>query len=455
MWLSESRGSDAPRTETVPANTSPTVLRALRLIEDGVLDRANIDALCERLRISQRQLRRLFREQLGTTPVHVAKTRRAQFARQLIDTTSLPMARVATAAGFGSTRRFNDVMQEVYGCSPSQLRSCPRPQSAFVELRVPVARPFDWNRLLGFLAPCAIPGLEEIRDGQYLRTARYRNVMGEIAARYDASENAICVRVSPELTPKLFDVASGIRRLFDTDMEPATVMDALRRSEALAARLARCPGLRVPGSFEHFETTVRAIVAQHAEPQEAMEILVEMVRKYGKPLEGSQSGLTHAFPSPRQLSRARLTSVGLPKRRARTIETLAEAVDQGALRLDGSPSLESSLERIRSIPGVGAWTADYIAMRVYREANAFPTADLALRKALAADGVLLSAKELEDLSAEWKPWRAYAAMCIWETMDPGLWDGVPVSHGLQDQARQLEQVEPFEELHAQREAAAV
>lgn len=440
MWLNEPRGSDAPRTETAPAKTSPTVSRALRLIEDGVLDRANIDALCERLDISQRQLRRLFREQLGTTPVHVAKTRRAVFARRLIDTTSLPMSRVAKAAGFGSTRRFNDVMQEVYGCAPSQMRSNPRPQSGQLELRIPVTRPFAWNRLLSFLAPCAIPGLEAVRDGQYFRTVGYRDVLGQICAAYDSSDSAILVRVSSELTPRLFDVASGIRRLFDTDLDRAAVMAALSRSKTLAARLEQCPGLRLPGAFDHFETTVRALVAQHVEPQEAMEILVQMVRKYGKPLADSHSGLTHTFPSPCQLSRARLTSIGIPKRRARTIQALAEAVHQGSLRLDGSPSLECSIDRIRSIPGVGTWTADYIAMRVYREADAFPTADLALRKALSDDAVPISIKDLEDLSAEWKPWRAYAAMCIWETMDPSLLDGVPVSHGLQDQSRQVEQV---------------
>lgn len=307
-------------------------------------------------------------------------------------------------------------------------------------LRVPVIRPFGWNRMLRFLAPCAIPGVELIRDGQYFRTARYRDAIGRIALSYDSTEGVILVRVGSELTPKLLEVASGVRRLFDTDMQPESMMKDLARSESLAGPLQQCPGLRIPGAFNHFETTVCALIAQHVEPKDAMHVLAEMVRKYGKPLPDASSGLSHAFPTPRELSRARLTSIGLPKRRARTIQALAEAVDQGELRLDGSPSLGHSTDRIRSIPGVGAWTADYIAMRVYRETDAFPTGDLALRKALAEEGSLISVKDLEELSAAWTPWRAYATMCLWETMDPDLLDGVPLCHGLQDQTRQVEQV---------------
>ncbi len=325
-------------------STSTTVSRALRLIEDGVLDNANIDALCERLGIGARQLRRLFNKHLGTSPIQVARIRRAQFARRLIETTSLSMAHVAQAAGFGSVRRFNAVINEVYGCPPTALRRSPHRTEGKLEIQIPVEGPFPWDRMLRFLEPWTTPGVEQIIDDRYYRTASFGKAAGEICVTYDAGASDLNVRVSGSLGAHLLDVVSGVRRLFDVDAPTSVIAEHLGTDPLLRSRLNATPGLRVPGAFDHFETAVAMLVNQHLPPEDAADMLDRIVEKYGKRIETSQPSLTHVFPTTYALSVAKLEAVGVPTRRSRSIQALARAVHEGGLRLDGTPTLDAAIE---------------------------------------------------------------------------------------------------------------
>lgn len=404
-----------------------TVSRALRLIEDGVLDHANIDALCERLGIGARQLRRLFNKHLGTSPVQVARIRRAHFARRLIETTSLSMAHIAKAAGFGSVRRFNAVINEVYGCPPTALRKGPHRSEGRLELQIPVHGPFPWARMLLFLEPWTAPGVEQIVGDRYYRTVCFGKTAGEICVTHEPNAGELHVRVSSSLGGHLLDVVSGVRRLFDVDARTEDIEAHLKLDPTLRSRVEATAGLRVPGAFDHFETAVMMLVNQHTSAVEASDLVDRIVDKYGKTIETSQTGLTHIFPTPYTLSVAKLESVGVPTRRSRAIQALAKAVHEGALRLDGSPSLDASIERIRSIADVSATTAHYVAMRVYREADAFPSSNLWLRKALSHNGATISIPDLEARAEAWRPYRSYAAMLLWDSVmedasKTGVWD---------------------------------
>ena len=412
---SDARPRDAS-VATPPLSEAPTsVRRAMRLIEDGLLDHASIDALCERLGIGARQLRRLFHKHLGASPVQVALNRRARFAKRLIETTGLSMSHIAKAAGFGSVRRFNAVMNEVYGCPPSALRKGAGAAGSGLELQVPVATPFPWLRMLDSLDPWTASGVEQIVEDRYYRTASFGQASGEVCVSYDAGAGALNVRVSNGLGPHLLDVVSGVRRLFDVDAPIARIATQLEQDAVLQRRIEATPGLRVPGAYDHFETAVLMLIHQHVRPQEASDLIDRIVEKHGKRVETSQPSLTHVFPSPYALSTAKLEAVGVPKRRSRSVQALAKAVHEGALRLDGTPSLEAAIEGLRSIADLSATTAQYIAMRVYRESDAFPAANPWLRKALSHNGTPLSAMELEARSESWRPYRAYAAMYLWDT----------------------------------------
>jgi AraC family transcriptional regulator of adaptative response / DNA-3-methyladenine glycosylase II len=390
-----------------------TVSRALRLIEDGALDHANIDALCERLGIGARQLRRLFHQHLGKSPVQVALMRRANFARRLIETTSLSMAHIAQAAGFGSVRRFNAVINEVYGCPPTALRKNPGRMPSRLELQIPVEALFPWEQMLHFLEPWTTPGVEQVVCDRYCRTASFGKASGELCVTYDDQEGALSVRVSSSLGAHLLDVVSGVRRLFGLDAPMHAILAHLDGDPTLEPSLRANPGLRVPGAFDHFETAVLLLVNQHMSPQDASEMVDRIVDKYGTRIETSQPSLTHVFPSPYTLSKARLESVGVPTRRSRSIQALAKAVHESALRLDGAPSLDAAIERLQSIADLSATTAQYIAMRVYREPDAFPSDDYWLRKAIGCRGELASSLDLQSRAEDWRPWRAFAAMHLW------------------------------------------
>lgn len=368
--------------------------------------------------MGDRQLRRLFREHVGTNPVMVAQTRRSHFARSLLDTTTLPIAQVAHASGFGSIRRFNEVMQRSFGCTPGELRRKRVPSDGKLRLRVPVRHPFAWSPVLEFLRPRTIPGAEAIEGDVYWRTVSAAGARGILSARYDDTDGSIHVTMSDSLRPGIALVVGGIRRLFDTDADALGISLELRRDELVRRHLRGKPAARVPGAFDRFEVSVRAILGQQVSVKGATTLAGRLVERYGEPLPPNGHGkpLTHTFPTAERLCRARLERIGMPKQRADTIRGLARAVVSGELDFEVGRSLQATVEGLLALPGIGPWTANYLAMRVFREPDAFPAGDLWLRKALSSSTKPKSEQEVERISTRWRPWRAYVAMTLWHSL---------------------------------------
>jgi AraC family transcriptional regulator, regulatory protein of adaptative response / DNA-3-methyladenine glycosylase II len=359
--------------------TSATVSRALRLISEGALDGDDAEALASRLGVGTRHLRRLFAQHLGASPAAVAQTRRLHFARKLLEETELPIAQVAMAAGFGSVRRFNAAMRATFDRAPRDLRGDHAAKSGELVLRLPYRKPFDWEGLLAFLGPRAIAGVEEVQGGVYRR--------GDVEVTND--DGFLRLRL---LAPakNLFDVVERVRRLFDLRADPQIIGEHLSRDPLLAKRIKKHPGVRVPGAWDPFEMAVRAVLGQQISVERATILAGQLAAKFGL--------------TPEALVDANIN--GMPAARAETLRGLARAALEGKLVLDGSRSLEDTVENLKTIPGVGDWTAHYIAMRAASEPDAFPAGDLGLRKAYPGD-------DLAARAESWRPWRAYAAMLLW------------------------------------------
>jgi len=273
-------------------------------------------------------------------------------------------------------------------------------------VRLAFRPPLDWSGLLGFLAPRATPGVEAVAGGVYRRTIAVGDAVGTIAVRARAGEPHLVMRVP---RPRLPEVVERARRLFDLDADPVRIADHLARSPELAPLVARRPGLRVPGAWDAFELAVRAVLGQQVTVRGATTLAGRLVRAFGKPLDRAEDGLTHLFPRPEALADADLASIGLPRARAATIRVLA----RGAVALDASRGLEDAVARLAAVPGIGAWTAHYIAMRAFGEPDAFPAADLGLRRALGNGAGPLAPARVAERAEAWRPWRAYAAMHLW------------------------------------------
>ncbi len=387
------------RPETSPGTpawlgTSITVSRALRLIDETGLSEESLDDLAERLGIGSRHLRRLFLKHLGASPVAVAQTRRLHFAKTLIDQTDLPFTQTALASGFKSVRRFNASFQTLYGRTPTELRKLARRQGSsppgHYRFRLPFRPPFDWDSLLGFLTPRAIPGVEEVTAEGYRRTIAMHGKRGQIEVRLDTRGDALDLRIHFPDAAALILIVERVRRMFDLRADPSEIRERLESDPLLAQRIALRPGMRVPGAWDGFELAVRAILGQQVTVKGAT---------------------TLAGRIPAALAAADYSAIGLPAARGETIRRLALVVEQGELPFTGVADPARWMERFRALPGIGEWTAQYVAMRALGEPDAFPTADLGLLRASGA----ASPKQLEQRAEQWRPWRAYAAMYLWRT----------------------------------------
>lgn len=411
------------RPESAPdlsawGGTSSTVSRALALIELGALDAGGVEAMAERLGLGARQLRRLFRKHLGASPVAVAQTRRVLLAKQLIDETRLTMSEVAFAAGFGSLRRFNETFRALYGCAPSELRrtggadgaSGPRGE---ITVRLEYRPPYDWSAMLDFLRARAIAGVEQVDANEYRRTIELDAVRGTVAVR-PADGHALQVTLRFAELSALAVVIARVRRAFDLTADPLAIGAHLARDAALAPLVRARPGLRVPGAWDGFELAARAVLGQQISVSAAATLAGRIVAAHGTPLSVPEGSLTHVFPRASVLAVADLSRLGMPASRAATLSSLAAAVVADPDLLSASRDLADVVGRLRSIRGVGGWTAQYVALRQLREPDAFPAADLGLRRALADHrGRLPSARELLERADRWRPWRAYAAQHLW------------------------------------------
>jgi AraC family transcriptional regulator, regulatory protein of adaptative response / DNA-3-methyladenine glycosylase II len=406
------------RPESAPGTpawlgTSATVSRALRLISESELGDGGMDALAARLGIGSRHLRRLFLHHLGASPIAVVQTRRLHFAKKLIDETRLEMRQIALASGFGSVRRFNSTFQQTYGRSPSHLRSLRRlaPETSKHEYQFSLRYrpPFNWTALLEFLAPRAIPGVESVDGETYTRTFLLNDRIGWLEAAHDESRSAVFLRINFPDPRWLFLIVERVRRMFDLSADPVRLAQHLNADPILRAQIARRPGLRIPGSWDGFELAVRAILGQQVTVAGATTLTGRLVSKFATPVVISKK-LTHIFPAPEKLVNADLTVIGIPRARARTLNLLARAVRDGKICFSGVVNGEEFIKRFCEIPGIGSWTAQYVAMRALGEPDAFPAGDLSLLRAIK----LRNPRELEARAEAWRPWRAYAAMYLWQ-----------------------------------------
>ena len=406
--------------------TSNTVSRALALIAEGFLDQENasVETLADRLGIGQRHLRRLFEEHLGASPLTVAQTRRILFAKQLLHETQLSMTEVAMASGFGSVRRFNDTFLKLYRRPPSQLRRSRtknNPASSLtgtVTLHVAYQPPYDWATFLAYLEARAIDGVEEVSNGRYRRTASYQGSDGIVEVADNPGRQGLMVNIQLPSVRTLSAIALRVRRMFDVYADVNRIGNHLSSDPALARLIAERPGLRAPGGWDEFELAVRAILGQQITVEAARQLAAKLVRICSLPSPTLSGSLRYIFPTAERVASSDLSALGMPRSRWETIQLLAKTVAANP-RFFEAPgeapgSCEEVIARLRTIPGIGDWTAQYIALRAFRETDAFPATDIGiLRGATSLDGIAMNATQLLGRAEMWRPWRAYAAQHLW------------------------------------------
>jgi AraC family transcriptional regulator, regulatory protein of adaptative response / DNA-3-methyladenine glycosylase II len=411
--------------------TAASIKRALRMIDAGALDEQSIEDFAERLGIGARHLRRLIKSALGVAPNRLALARRAAFARGLIEGSNLAMTEVAAASGFGSLRRFNDVVQKEFAASPTQLRANSGASSVNggMTLTLKGRGPVDWPALFAFYAARTIPGVETASGGRYVRALRTGDGIALIAIE-QTDAHAVQVSVNGAKIGELYAVTGRVRRALDLDTDVNAVTKALSADKTLAPALSKMTALRLPGAWDPFELAVRAMLGQQISVKAARTLAGRIVARYGdalpQPLQGY--GPTHAFPRAAPLAAASVPDVmalGLTTARAKALIGLAKTVADDLSIFAPAQSLDALVEKLCALDGVGPWTAHYIALRAFGESDAFPASDLGLRKAYGAlTGNLPTAQELERAAAKWSPWRGYAAQALWtylselETKEP-------------------------------------
>ncbi len=404
------------------------VAHALRLIADGYLDGETTEALAERIGYSTRQLVRLFKQHVGASPDFVARARRAHLARRLLDESSLSIADVALGAGFRSTRQMGRVMRELFGFSPTALRTKRRRGDRLggldggLRLRIPDGTAVPVERILGYLGARAIPGVEALTERGYLRTVNTCGYPGLIELRRARSEGHLEAVMHLATFGSILDLVGRARALFGLDLEVEGAREHLLRDRHLAPLVRREPGLRLPGAWDRFETAVRILVGQQVSVAGATTVTGALVERYGAPVETPlPAGLARLFPSPEALAAASPGSLAMPRARAETIVRFAAAVASGELDLRGRASLDETIAELERLRGVGPWSAHLIAARVMGHPDAFPTSDLGLRRAasrMVGAQRVISARELEELSQRWRPFRSFAAIHLWMSETP-------------------------------------
>jgi len=412
------------RPELAPGNASVDAVSRLAqaaasLMEDCTLDEAGLDAVAGKLGITDRHLRRAFGAEFGVSPVQFAQTQRLLLAKRLLTDTVLPVTEVAFASGFGSVRRFNALFKQRYRLRPSQLRGQLRRHASasgaadVLKFELSFRPPYDWAAMSAFLGARAITGVESVEGNCYRRTVRVaaggKEHRGWIEVALSRKKPALRVTVCASLAKALPPVLSRVKALMDLACHPAEV------AQALGVMAQRHPGLRVPGAFDGFEVAVRAILGQQVSVAAARTVAGRFAAAFGDPIETPFASLATVFPTAEciaDLPYGRIAFLGMPGARARTIVALARAVADGKLALMPNADIEATLEQLRALPGVGEWTAQYIAMRSLAWPDAFPHTDLGVMKALGET----DARRVLAAGDAWRPWRAYAVMHLWQSL---------------------------------------
>lgn len=395
--------------------------RAMRLIADGVVDREGVSGLAARLGYTERHVHRQLVAVVGAGPLALARAQRAQTARILLETTPLSIAGVAFAAGFQSVRQFNATVREVFALTPSALRARARrhgrpEDSGVLSLRLPYRAPLDAYGLIAFLGLRAVPGVEQAHDGGYRRSLRLAHgpgvveltpADGHVSARYRLAD--------------LGDLASAIQRtrmLLDLDSDPRSVMDVLGGEPLLGPLVAQAPGRRVAGAIDGHELAVRAVLGQQVSLRGARTLAGRLVADYGERLERPLGTVTHVFPSAEALTGVDPAKLAMPAARRRCLLALVTALARKELVIDAGADRAQARRRLLALPGIGEWTAEYIAMRALRDPDAFPRSDLGVRRALERLGRDGSPKAAATLAERWRPYRSYAVQHLWASLHP-------------------------------------
>jgi AraC family transcriptional regulator of adaptative response / DNA-3-methyladenine glycosylase II len=412
------------RPDTTPGSPqwnqrADAVARAMRLIADGVVDREGVPGLAARLGYSTRQIERQLLAELGAGPLALARAQRAQTARLLIETTALPMADLAFAAGFSSIRAFNDTVREVFALSPSELRAR-RPRRTVtapgaLSLRLPFRAPLNPDNLFGHLAATAVPGVEEWREGAYRRTLRLPYGHGVVALT--PRPDHIACRLTLSDLRDLPVAISRCRRMLDLDADPVAVDDQLRTDTLLAPLVDKAPGRRVPRTVDEAEFALRAVLGQQVSTAAARTHAARLVTAHGERIEDPEGGLTHLFPAPGALAALDPETLAMPRTRRTTFTTLVRELAEGRLHLGVESDWAESRAQLLALPGLGPWTVDVIAMRALGDPDAFPVTDLGIRRAARDLGLPAAPAALTARAAAWRPWRAYAVQYLWATDD--------------------------------------
>ncbi|MFI5628808.1 AlkA N-terminal domain-containing protein [Streptomyces sp. NPDC051664] len=403
-----------------------SVARAMRLIGDGVVDREGVPGLAARLGYSARQIERQLLAELGAGPLALARAQRAQTARLLIETTELPMADVAFAAGFSSVRTFNDTVREVFALAPGELRtraarSVKTPATpGVIALRLPYRAPLNPSNLFGHLAATAVPGVEEWRDGAYRRTLTLPYGHGIVALT--PHPDHIACRLSLTDPRDLTRAISRCRWLLDLDADPVAVDDQLRADPLLAPLIDKAPGRRVPRTVDGAEFAVRAVLGQQVSTAAARTHAARLVSAHGIPVDDPEGGLTHLFPTPEALACLDPEQLALPRSRRTTLTTLVGELADGSLQLGTDSDWERARAELIALPGFGPWTVEVIAMRALGDPDAFLPTDLGIRRAAEELGLPSTPAALTARAAAWRPWRAYAVQYLWTV------DDHPINH---------------------------
>ncbi len=429
------------RPETAPGSAdwnarADLAARALRLIAEGAADRDGVRGLADRLAVSERHLHRQLVAEVGAGPLALARTRRAQTARLLIDQTGLPLTEIAFAAGFSSIRQFNETMRAAFGRTPTELRrhATPAPPSTGgLVLRLPHRTPFAATMLLDYLGRRALPGVEMVDRGRYRRvvTLPHATAVAELEPTPDPARSTgappwgspdpsgsggggqVVLRVRLDDLRDVGVLVARCRQVLDLDADPAAIAEVLGADPLLAPLVRTRPGPRIPGTVDGFELAARAILGQQVSVAVARTLAGRLVAAFGEPLAAGDGTLTHAFPRPEAIAAADLSGLGITGGRIDALQTLARAVAEGAIALDRGADRAATARALRALPGIGPWTAAYVAMRALGDPDALPATDLGLRRAFERRGLPASPAAVTARAERWRPWRAYAVLHLW------------------------------------------
>lgn len=413
----------APGTAPVDDGQRIAHLLIQRMEEGRIADGASLEDIAAQFDLSSRQIRRIVQQQLGVSPIELMQSRRLLLAKQLLTETALPVTEIAFASGFQSLRRFNDAFQRHYRMPPTRLRRKAIGESdGFVDAETSVVQlayrpPYDWDGVLAFLKARTLVPAEWVTDTAYARTVKIGAAKGWIEVRHEAAKRVLRVRFAHALTPVLPALLSRVRAVFDLAAQPDLINARLSTDKRLAKIVTKTPGLRVPGAFDGFELAVRAILGQQITVKAATTLACRFTEAFGEKIKTPFAELTRLSPTAEKIASLRagdIAKLGIIKTRAEAIITLAKACRDGVLDLSAGVNPDATVEQLAALPGLGLWTAHYIAMRALRWPDAFPKEDIAVRKKLGG----VSARAAEEMSQTWRPWRSYAVLHLWRAEQP-------------------------------------